>query len=248
MTGTTETLEHLDVDPALRPLVRAMALRGPSWWTVLAMELRKAVDTRANRLVLLAALLLAVATSATGVLQAGGSATSTGVAPALFLDRVLAGVTLLLPVLGVLVTTSEWSRRTALSTFALVPRRGRVLSAKVAAALLVVVATALVCAGIGFAGAALAAQGAGVPVVLDGADGALGAVASAVVTAALLTLVAVGIGALAGSTPVGLLAYLVLPVGLSLVAPQVLGGATLALWVVLPLVLGTARFLRREVR
>ncbi len=269
MTGTTETLAHLDVDPALRPLARAMALRGPSWWTVLAMELRKAVDIRASRWLLLAALLLAVVTSASGVAQVGGDPAGVELAP--FLDRVLLGVTLLLPLVGVLVVASEWSRRTALSTFALVPRRGRVLSAKVAAALLVVVTVVLVCGGVGLAGAALAARVAGVPVVLDGG---VAAVVSAVATTALLTLVGVGIGALAGSTSVGVLAYLVLPLGFSLVAPQVLGdaaawvdgvgvfervaegttrpwaptGTALALWVALPLALGTARFLRREMR
>ena len=37
---------------------------------------------------------------------------------------------LLLPVLGILAMTSEWSQRTALTTFALVPNRNRVLTAK----------------------------------------------------------------------------------------------------------------------
>ncbi len=47
MIGPPETLEHLDVDPVLRPLVRAM--RGPRWWTVLRMRLRTTVDTGAAR-------------------------------------------------------------------------------------------------------------------------------------------------------------------------------------------------------
>ena len=38
----------------------------------------------------------------------------------------------LLPVLGILLVTSEWTQRTALVTFTLVPVRGRVMAAKVA--------------------------------------------------------------------------------------------------------------------
>ena len=60
VTGGPETLEHLDVDPALRPLARALALRGPSWWVLVRLELRKAVDTRWGRWLLVAVLLLAV--------------------------------------------------------------------------------------------------------------------------------------------------------------------------------------------
>ena len=42
----------------------------------------------------------------------------------------------LLPVLGILLVTSEWGQRTTLTTFALEPHRGRVIAAKVVAALL----------------------------------------------------------------------------------------------------------------
>ena len=41
----------------------------------------------------------------------------------------------LLPIVGVLLVSSEWSQRTSLITFALVPRRTRVLAAKLGAAL-----------------------------------------------------------------------------------------------------------------
>jgi ABC-2 type transport system permease protein len=55
----------------------------------------------------------------------------------LSLTQIPVGV--LLPVLGVLLVTSEWSQRTAMTTFALVPRRFRVLTAKpLAAAVLAV--------------------------------------------------------------------------------------------------------------
>ena len=40
---------------------------------------------------------------------------------------------ILLPIIGILLVTSEWSQRTALITFTLVPKRMRVMSAKIAA-------------------------------------------------------------------------------------------------------------------
>lgn len=51
---------------------------------------------------------------------------------------------LILPVLGVLVVTSEWSQRTGLVTFTLEPSRGRSLAAKVSAVVLLGVAAVVV--------------------------------------------------------------------------------------------------------
>jgi hypothetical protein len=42
---------------------------------------------------------------------------------------------ILLPIIGILLVSSEWSQRTALITFTLVPRRMRVIGAKIAASL-----------------------------------------------------------------------------------------------------------------
>ena len=56
---------------------------------------------------------------------------------------------ILLPIIGILLVSSEWSQRTALITFTLVPRRMRVMAAKVAAGLtlgVIVVAIAIVVA------------------------------------------------------------------------------------------------------
>jgi ABC-2 type transport system permease protein len=57
----------------------------------------------------------------------------------------------LLPVLGILLITSEWSQRTTLTTFALEPSRSRIVAAKVVAALvlgLVAVVLAMVIAAL----------------------------------------------------------------------------------------------------
>ena len=51
---------------------------------------------------------------------------------------------LLLPIVGILLVTSEWTQRTALITFTLVPKRMRVMTAKLAAGLVLgVIATAI---------------------------------------------------------------------------------------------------------
>jgi len=51
---------------------------------------------------------------------------------------------LLLPIVGILLVTSEWTQRTALITFTLVPKRMRVMSAKLAAGVVLgLIATAI---------------------------------------------------------------------------------------------------------
>jgi ABC-2 type transport system permease protein len=48
-------------------------------------------------------------------------------------------------VLGILAVTSEWSQRTGLTTFALVPERGRVIAGKLVAAVVLGVASTAAC-------------------------------------------------------------------------------------------------------
>jgi len=56
----------------------------------------------------------------------------------------------LLPVLGILLVTQEWSQRTGMVTFALEPHRSRILSAKVVAALLVGLAAFAIAVAVAF--------------------------------------------------------------------------------------------------
>ncbi len=94
-------------------------------------ELRKLYDTRAGRWLL-------IAMAATTVILVVVMWFAATVEDQTTFDDVVQAVAfpqaLLLPVLGVLSVTSEWSQRTGLTTFTLEPRRGRVLAAKVAAA------------------------------------------------------------------------------------------------------------------
>ncbi len=94
-------------------------------------ELRKAFDTRAGRwlvgvtagIALVADLIIAIVLAAQDEDLAYGDL----VAGAAFVCSVL------LPVLGIMLVTSEWSQRTAMTTFSLEPRRMRIVMAKMLA-------------------------------------------------------------------------------------------------------------------
>jgi ABC-2 type transport system permease protein len=93
-------------------------------------ELRKMADTRAGFWLLLVIELLAAAIVAITVIA--GNQQDQNFHD--LLKGTLWVVSLLLPVLGILAVTSEWGQRTGLTTFALVPERGRVITAKLLAA------------------------------------------------------------------------------------------------------------------
>lgn len=101
-----------------------------------------------------------------------------------------------LPVVGILLVTSEWSQRTGMITFALVPVRSRVLGAKLLASLALAVATLAMVVGV--VGAAVFVGSAGV----DGAwTDALPVIGQSAVylTGGMLTGVAFGMVVLASA-------------------------------------------------
>jgi ABC-2 type transport system permease protein len=104
-------------------------------------ELRKMADTRAGFWLLLVVELLAIAIVTITLIW--GEAKDQDLAS--MFQGSLWVVSLLLPVLGILAVTSEWSQRTGLTTFALVPERGRVIAAKLVAAVVLAVASTVAC-------------------------------------------------------------------------------------------------------
>jgi ABC-2 type transport system permease protein len=107
-------------------------------------ELRKMGDTRAGFWLLLAVALVTLAIVVIFFL-ASDEVDRTFIN---FMGATATPQSFVLPVLGILLVTSEWGQRTTLTTFALEPHRGRVIAAKVVAALLfglaaIVVAVAL---------------------------------------------------------------------------------------------------------
>ena len=64
-------------------------------------------------------------------------------------------MTVILPIIGILAVTSEWSQRAGLTSFTLVPHRGRVLGAKFLAAITVGVAAMFIALVVGVLGTLL---------------------------------------------------------------------------------------------
>lgn len=111
----------------------------PSLARLTAVELRKAVDTRAGFWLQLGIVGLAITFA---ILQAVLGHASDHTLRSI-LESTLFPWYVLLPIVRILLVSSEWSQRTTLVTFTLVPKRTRVLAAKLAAGIL------LACAAVG---------------------------------------------------------------------------------------------------
>jgi len=123
---STRTLTGDSFGSSLRETARVPLSR------LVHVELRKLIDTRAGRWLLVA---IAGLTVAAVVLFLGFGPEDQLTYPN-FLGLTATPQGFLLPVVGILSVTSEWSQRTGLVTFTLEPHRGRVLLAKMAAVLL----------------------------------------------------------------------------------------------------------------
>ncbi len=233
-------------------------------------ELRKTVDTRAGFWMITA--IGAVAALAVTVVLFTAEPSDLGFET--LLSVINLPLMFLLPVLGIMAATSEWSQRTGLSTFTLEPRRGLVVAAKVVATMLLGVLLIAV-------SAVVAAIANVLGVVFRDGSGSWAISAAVVVglVAALLLVVLQGLGfgfALL-NTPVAIVAALLLPtvwtiassltpvlrdaavwLDLNRTMEPVFAGAmtgadwahlatSTGLWVVLPLAVGTWRVLRKEI-
>jgi ABC-2 type transport system permease protein len=140
-----------------RPVARPTTYPPTGLGRLTRIELRKAVDTRAGRWLLIAVAAIAIIMTGVAIL-AGGAKDHTFHRSAGLIQSV---ISVLLPVIGILLVTSEWSQRTALQTFALVPRRGRIISAKLLAGTGISVVVAVVALGLGAVATAIASHPAG---------------------------------------------------------------------------------------
>ncbi|MFF2083538.1 ABC transporter permease [Nocardia sp. NPDC058176] len=111
-----------------------------------AVELRKMFDTRSGFWLLTSIGILSVVATAAAVIFAPELSYET-LATALGFP-----MTLILPMIAILAVTSEWSQRSGLTTFTLVPSRGRVIGAKAIATVIVGIVSMLVAFTIGAVG------------------------------------------------------------------------------------------------
>jgi ABC-2 type transport system permease protein len=230
-------------------------------------ECRKATDTRAARWLLAATVLLALAAQAVPLTFPHAVAQSR----ASFLTWAALGMTRLLPIALMLTMTAEWSQRTALTTFALEPRRGRVLAAKVLAGLALSVIGGCLAFGIAQAGLAVALA-AGRPAALGWSWPELAGFAAFMV---LTSGLGIAIGSAVHNTAAAIVTYFALA-GLTslllipalqkagnwvdtsqtfgwLLAGQWSGhgaqiASSAAVWIAAPLAIGTVRTIRRDIR
>jgi hypothetical protein len=252
------------------PIAGPRPSSGTSFGRLVHVELRKMLDTRAGRWLLIAlGVVIAGALTILFVQEGGDHPFGT------YLQATAMPMALLLPVVGIMAVTSEWSQRTALVTFTLEARRTRVAWAKVAAAMLVgvvAVATAFVLGAAAHAAA----------IAFRGATGDWSFTWTALLGAAgyvlLGLLTGLGFGMLLRNTPAAIVLYYVLPTAWSVLGslwsraadagewldmnrtmePLFTGsltgeqwaqlGTSVGFWVVLPLAVGMWWITRAEVK
>jgi ABC-type transport system involved in multi-copper enzyme maturation permease subunit len=242
--------------------------RRPGFGRLVRVELRKMVDTRSGFwLPIGVAAVTLIDVIISSLVHGGHDATLAH----MFRNSVLPS-SFLLPILGILLVCGEWTQRTTLSTFTLVPDRGRVLSAKLAASVLFSVAAFALCLALSVVFGEL----------VGNAPGGAGSISLALLGQGLLFLMAsmtigVAFGAAILISAPGIVLYLLLPTVWNALSSAIHAlvnvghwialdsafdqlpqstlsgtqwaqtGTTLALWLALPLAIGWWRFRTRDV-
>jgi ABC-2 type transport system permease protein len=231
-------------------------------------ELRKMTDTRAGFWLLLSTAALTALVAVVSCLVFPDDESNL----VNFLAVAVTPASVLMPVIGILLVTSEWSQRTAMITFTLVPERSRVLVAKLLAALALSAIAFQLCTIVALVATAVA-----------GADGdatwsmSAGLLGQAAFTVAVSMLGGVAFGMVLLASAPAIVLYYLLPTAWGALGsiPALEGAArwldqgrtmapiveetlsalqwarvatSLAVWLLLPLVLGFWRVARSDVR
>jgi ABC-type transport system involved in multi-copper enzyme maturation permease subunit len=130
---------------------------------IVTTEFRKMLDTRSGFWLMASIGILALLATAAVILFAPDNELTYGSIVA----AIGIPITLVLPIIAILSVTGEWSQRTGLTTFTLVPHRGRVIMAKAIACVGVAVVTIPLAFGIGALGNVVGTAIAGVDPVWD---------------------------------------------------------------------------------
>jgi ABC-2 type transport system permease protein len=161
---------------------------------IVGVELRKSFDTRSGSWLLAGIGIAAVVTTGAVIAWAPESEFSYGQ----FTLATGFPMSVILPIIALLSIIGEWSQRSGLATFTLVPRRGRVLLGKAIGAAIVAAAATVVTFAVGAIGNVVGSSLAGTPAVwdLDMAD-----VGRFTLGTLLMVFVGFGIGALVRNSP-----------------------------------------------
>jgi ABC-2 type transport system permease protein len=249
------------------PVARVDVDRRPGLLRLVAVELRKMVDTRAGFWLQLGTFGLMITLDILNIVLGKNSDQT-------FQDMTWSALwpaTILLPVVGVLLISSEWSQRTSLITFALVPRRSRVLVAKLGAGVALAMAALILSLTVAIVGTVIADPGVegtwSLPPEMLG---------QAALYASATMIIGLAFGSALLSSAPAIVLYFVLPFSWTMLAsiPKIEGvarwldagrslgpmsehvlsasewaraGTTLTVWMLLPLVIGAWRISRNEI-
>jgi hypothetical protein len=169
---------------------------------VVTVELRKSFDTRAGIWLLASIGIAALLTTGAVIIWAPDSE----FAYSRFTLAIGVPMTIILPVIAILSVTAEWSQRTGLTTFTLLPHRARVLLAKGIGAGLVALAATGVAFVVGALGNVAGSATAGIDTVWDVGLVDVGYFALGNI---LLLMVGFTFGALIRNSPGAIVAYMV---------------------------------------
>lgn len=169
---------------------------------IVSVELRKSFDTRAGFWLLSS--IGAAALLTTGAIIAW--APRAELTYSQFILAIGMPMTVILPIIAALSVTSEWTQRTGLATFTLVPHRGRVLLGKAAGSVLVALVATLVAFVVAALGTVVASRLAGIEPVWDVDAASLVAFGSAI---ELLLLTGFTLGTLIRASAGAIVAYMI---------------------------------------
>lgn len=208
--------------------------------SLLGVEFRKQLDTRSGQWLLIAVAAIAAIVMAVTIFV------ETGIDPAeswtwmTFFNNTSQPLLALIPIIAILAATSEWSAKTAMTTFALEPRRARVIWAKIISSFVI---------GMGLLTFIflLAAPMSWVGSMVNGVDAnfeinnwmVLGFFAAM----AISMLLGSAFGLVLMNAPVAIVSYFILPTLLTLVGFLITSLATFMSWIdvnsaILPLIMG----------
>jgi hypothetical protein len=152
-TTTMETVRHRQ---------SALDTRIPAT-RVISVELRKMFDTRSGFWLLMSVAITSTLATGAVILWAPDSELTYGT----FATAIGFPMAVILPMVAILSVTSEWTQRSGLSTFTLIPHRGRVIAAKAAATVIIAVVSMVVAMVIGALGNILGTAITGTPTAWD---------------------------------------------------------------------------------
>jgi ABC-type transport system involved in multi-copper enzyme maturation permease subunit len=250
------------------PAAARGAGRRPGFGRLVLVELRKMSDTRAGFWLLASTALLTVAVAVIAAIALPDrDATLVN-----YFAISLVPASILLPVVGILLVTSEWSQRTAMITFTLVPHRSRIVVAKLLAGSALALVAFQICLVVALLATAVAGGSGDDTWSLSAA-----LIGQAAISITVPMITGIGFGAVLLASAPAIVLYFVLPTVFGILGSlQALEGVarwldqsrtmgrmaeetlsatqwgrvatSVALWTLLPLVVGFLRVRRSDVR